>query len=153
MTDLVTLDIFRTVARELSVTRAAQQLGRVPSSVTTRIQQLEEELGVSLFERDRKRLSLSHQGELFLPYANRILNLADEAKQVLNQTAPTGALRIGAMECTVASRLPLPLARFHQQWPSVKLDVSTSPSRHLLNAVLDHRLDCALLAVPPKPGE
>jgi DNA-binding transcriptional LysR family regulator len=151
--DLASLAIFRTVARELSITRAAQQLGRVPSNVTTRIQQLEEELGVLLFERDRKRFSLTAQGELFLDYADRLLNLAEEAQQVLKPAAPTGVLRIGSMECTVASRLPLPLARFHQQWPDVRLEISTSPSRQLIDAVRKRRLDCALVALPPGDAE
>jgi DNA-binding transcriptional LysR family regulator len=151
--DLATLAIFRTVARELSITRAAQQLGRVPSNVTTRIQQLEEELGVVLFERDRKRFSLTAQGELFLDYADRILNLSEEAQQVLKPRAPTGVLRIGSMECTVASRLPLPLARFHQRWPDVRLEVSTAPSRQLIDAVRKRRLDCALVALPPGDSE
>jgi DNA-binding transcriptional LysR family regulator len=147
--DLAALSIFRLAARELSVTRTAQQLGRVPSNVTTRIQQLEEELGVALFQRDRKRLALTPQGKLFLDDADRILGLSDEARQVLNPGAPSGVLRIGSMECTVASRLPQPLASFHRQWPDVRLEVSTAPSGRLIDAVLGHRLDCALLALPP----
>lgn len=51
--DLATLSMFRTVAQEQSVTRAADLLGRVPSNVTTRIQQLEAEIGVALFQRDK----------------------------------------------------------------------------------------------------
>jgi DNA-binding transcriptional LysR family regulator len=121
--------------------------------VTTRIQQLEEELGAVLFERDKKRFSLTVQGEQFLDYADRILNLAEEARQVLKPATPTGVLRIGSMECTVASRLPMPLARFHQQWPDVRLEVSTSPSRQLIDAVRRRRLDCALVAVPPGDSE
>jgi DNA-binding transcriptional LysR family regulator len=146
--DLTSLEIFRAVATELSITRAAQQLGRVPSNVTTRIQQLEEELAAPLFLRDKKRLSLSEAGERFLAYAVRILNLADEARQVLKPGEPSGALRIGSMECTVASRLPSPLASFHTTWPKVQIEVSTGPSRHLIEKVLDGRLDCALVALP-----
>jgi DNA-binding transcriptional LysR family regulator len=148
--DLATLTIFCTVAGELSVTRAAKQLGRVPSNVTTRIQQLEAELGIALFDRHGKRLSLTAEGQKFLGYAERILNLINEAMQVLNPSTPCGTFRVGAMECTVASRLPNPLASFHQQCPDVTIEVTTSPSRQLLNAVLDNRLDCALLAVPPQ---
>lgn len=147
--DLAALAIFRAVARELSVTRAAQQLGRVPSNITTRIQQLEEELGVALFERDRKRFSLTAGGERFLDYAERILNLADEARQVLNPGAPSGTLRVGSMECTVASRLPPVLAAFNRYWPDVTLDLSTGPSRQLADAVARHRLDCAFVAIAP----
>ena len=150
--DLASLSVFRAVARELSVTRAARRLGRVPSNVTTRVQQLEEELGVELFRRDRKRLALTPRGALFLDYAERMLNLSDEARQVLRPDAPGGALRIGSMECTVTSRLPRPLARFHRRWPAVRLHVRTAPSRHVIELVRDHRLECALVALPPGTG-
>lgn len=146
--DLATLSVFRAVAAELSVTRAAQRLGRVPSNVTTRIQQLEEELGVALFERDRKRFALTAEGERFLDYVERILNLSEEARQVLRPGSPSGVLRVGSMESTVASRLPPVLAGFSRQWPAVTLDLDTGPSRQLIEGVLRHRFDCAFLAVP-----
>jgi len=148
--DLTSLAVFRTVASEQSVTRAAELLGRVPSNVTTRIQQLEAEIGVPLFQRDKKRMALTAEGEAYLDYADRILNLADEARQVVNPTGrPAGTLRVGSMECTVATRLPEPLARYNAAWPQVKIDLSTAPTRQLIEALLAHRLDCALIAVPP----
>lgn len=146
--DLVVLDMFRTVAREQSVTRAAELHGRVASNVTTRMQQLEAEVGVSLFQRERKRMALTDAGTTYLDYVERILNLADEAQQRLNPAGPTGTLRVGAMEATAASRLPEPLARYNARWPEVTIDLSTSPTRPLVDAVLTRRLDCALIAVP-----
>jgi len=147
--DHANLVIFRTVAAELSITRAAKRLGRVQSNVTTRIQQLEEELGVALFRRDGNRLSLSPEGERFLGYADRMLALAEEARQMLHPQTPAGELRIGTMESTAASRLPTPLARFHRQWPQVKLKISTAPSRPMIEQVHSGLLDCALVALPP----
>lgn len=147
--DHVSLDIFRVVAAELSVTRAAKRLGRVQSSVTTRIQQLEDEMGVALFRRDGNRLTLSVEGERFLGYANRMLALADEARQVLKPQAPSGTLRIGCMESTAAARLPAPLASLHVQYPQVQLRMSTAPSRQLLEQVRGGVIDCALAALPP----
>lgn len=146
--DLATLSMFRTVAQEQSVTRAADLLGRVPSNVTTRIQQLEAEIGVALFQRDKKRMSLTKEGDLYLGYADRILNLAEEAQQVVNPAEPSGRLRIGSMESTVASRLPLPLASYNRHWPQVTLDLSTAPTRQLVDALLAHHIDGALIAVP-----
>jgi DNA-binding transcriptional LysR family regulator len=147
--DHTSLEIFRVVAAELSVTRAAKRLGRVQSNVTTRIQQLEEELGVALFRRDGNRLSLNTEGERFLGYANRMLALADEARQVLSPQAPSGTLRIGSMESTAAARLPGPLAALHVQYPEVQLRISTAPSRQLLEQVRSGLLDCAFAALPP----
>jgi DNA-binding transcriptional LysR family regulator len=147
--DHTTLKIFRVVAAELSVTRAAKRLGRVQSNVTTRIQQLEEELGTALFRRDGNRLTLSPEGERFLGYANRLLALADEARQVLSPQAPSGTLRIGSMESTVAARLPSPLADFHVRYPDVQLRISTAPSRQLLEQVSSGLIDGAFAALPP----
>lgn len=144
-----TLEIFCTVAEELSVTRAAQRLGRVQSNVTTRVQQLEEELGVALFLRDNKRMTLSPQGERFLHYAKALLALAEEARQVLHPAGPTGVLRIGSMESTAASRLPEPLAAYHRAFPQVRLRLSNGPSRQLVSAVYERSLDCAFVALPP----
>ncbi|MGJ7542026.1 LysR family transcriptional regulator [Variovorax sp. LT1R16] len=144
-----TLEIFCAVAEELSVTRAAQRLGRVQSNVTTRVQQLEEELGVALFLRDNKRMALSPQGERFLHYAKALLALAEEARQVLHPAEPAGVLRIGSMESTAASRLPEPLASYHRQFPKVRLRLSDGPSRQLVAAVHDRILDGAFVALPP----
>ncbi len=145
--DHQSLEIFCTVAAELSITRAAKQLGRVQSNVTTRIQQLEEQLGVALFVREGKRLSLSAEGERFLDYANRLLALAEEARQMLRPQAPQGVLRLGSMESTAASRLPTPLAQFHNRYPDVQLRITTGPSQPLLDAVGNGVLDCALVAL------
>lgn len=149
--DLVALDIFRTVAREGSVTRAAERLGRAQSNVTTRVQQLEEQLGTALFLREGRRMLLTPAGETLHAYADRLLALAEEARQALHPDAPAGHLRIGAMESTAAARLPAPLAQMHAQWPQLVLELRTAPSRQLVEQVLAHQLDCALVAWPP-PG-
>ncbi len=146
--DLTNLALFRAVALEQSVTRAAQSLQRAQSNVTTRIQQLEEELGASLFLREGKRMRLTEQGQAFLAYAEQLLALADEARQALHPAQPSGRLRLGSMESTAAARLPEPLARFHRSYPQVSLEVSTGPSQALLEGVLARRLDCALIALP-----
>ncbi|WP_037371535.1 LysR substrate-binding domain-containing protein [Salipiger mucosus] len=146
--DLATLAVFRAVVREEGVTRAAELLGRAPSNVTTRIQQLEAELGTQLFHRHRKRMTLTEEGQTFLDYAERILNLADEAQQRLDPSSPRGTLRIGSMESTIASRLAGPLARFSRDWPEVTLELTSAPSGPLLNALRARRIDCALVAFP-----
>ncbi|MCT5986642.1 LysR family transcriptional regulator NmoR [Pseudomonas aeruginosa] len=148
--DLSSLEIFRAVAHEASVTRAAQQLQRAQSNVTTRIRQLEEDLGVELFLRDGKRMSLTERGSEFLAYAEQLLALADEARQSMHPAEPGGRLRLGSMESTAASRLPALLASYHKACPRVALEVSTGTSRALFDGVRARRLDCALVA--PGPG-
>ncbi|MCO2506895.1 LysR family transcriptional regulator NmoR [Pseudomonas aeruginosa] len=147
--DLSSLEIFRAVAHEASVTRAAQQLQRAQSNVTTRIRQLEEDLGVELFLRDGKRMSLTERGSEFLAYAEQLLALADEARQSMHPAEPGGRLRLGSMESTAASRLPALLASYHKACPRVALEVSTGTSRALFDGVRARRLDCALVAARP----
>ncbi|HFX1762519.1 TPA: LysR family transcriptional regulator NmoR, partial [Pseudomonas aeruginosa] len=146
---LSSLEIFRAVAHEASVTRAAQQLQRAQSNVTTRIRQLEEDLGVELFLRDGKRMSLTERGSEFLAYAEQLLALADEARQSMHPAEPGGRLRLGSMESTAASRLPALLASYHKACPRVALEVSTGTSRALFDGVRARRLDCALVAAGP----
>lgn len=146
--DTAELEIFRAVAQEQSVTRAARTLNRVQSNVTTRIQQLEEELGTSLFLRENKRMELTPEGERFLAYAEHILATAEEARQSLRQDIAQGVLRIGSMESSAASRLPKPLMAFHSENPLVKVELTTGSTNVLINGVLDHRLDCAVVAHP-----
>lgn len=124
--DLSALNIFRAVVRENGVTRAAAKLNRVQSNVTTRIRQLEETLGTDLFIRDGRRLVLTPAGETLLPYAERLLALAEEARHAVSENRPQGRLRLGTMESTAASRLPRVLAAYHQRWPQVTLELTTA---------------------------
>lgn len=149
--DLAALDIFRTVAQEGSVTRAAERLGRAQSNVSTRLQQLEEQLGAALFIREGRGMVLTPAGQTLLDYAKRLLALAEEARQALHPGEPAGRLRIGSMESTAATRLPAPLAALHARWPRLALELHTAPSRQLVEQVLRHELDCALVAWSP-PG-
>jgi DNA-binding transcriptional LysR family regulator len=153
--ELSELEIFRAVALEQSITRAARSLDRVQSNVTTRVKQLEDSLGVSLFQRDSKKMLLTPEGHRLLGYADRLLALAEEARQSMRGDAPSGRLRLGAMESSAASRLPAPLGRFHAAWPDVDLVIQTGTTQTLVDAVLTHRLDCAVVAHPSTaaPGE
>jgi DNA-binding transcriptional LysR family regulator len=149
MLDLTALDIFRTVAAEGSVTRAAERLSRAQSNVTTRVRQLEADLGATLFLREGKRMALTPEGEVLLGYASRLLALAEEARQALRPGRPGGRLRLGSMESTAASRLPAPLAQLHRQWPGVALELSTGSTQDLVERLRAHALDAALVAWPP----
>lgn len=146
--DTAELEIFRAVAQERSVTRAARILNRAQSNVTTRIQQLEGELGTTLFLRQNKRMELTPEGQRFLEFAERILATAEEARQSLRQDIAQGILRVGSMESSASSRLPKPLMAFHCENPLVKVELTTGTTSALVNAVLEHRLDCAVVAHP-----
>lgn len=146
--DLPSLRIFRAVAREGGVTRAAEHLHRVQSNVTTRVRQLEEEMGVQLFIRTGKRLHLSPAGHVLLGYADRLLDLAQEARDAVQDARPRGLFRLGAMESTAAVRLPGPLSDYHHRYPAVTLELHTGNPHQLATAVLAGELDAALAAEP-----
>jgi DNA-binding transcriptional LysR family regulator len=147
--DFVDLQVFKTVVDEGGIIKAARKLHRVPSSVTTRIKQLEASMGVTLFHRDRQRLHLSATGELLLDYANRLIQLSDEARAVVSGGMPKGVLKLGALESTTASRLPRVLADFHRRYPEVRLELTTGTNDALVNKVVDRRLDAAFTAEAP----
>jgi DNA-binding transcriptional LysR family regulator len=127
------------------MTRAAERLHRVQSNITTRIRQLEEKLGTPLFIREGKRLHLSPAGQVLLDYAQRLLALADEARDAVRDGSPRGALVLGAMESTSAVRLPGPLSDFVRLYPEVKLTLKTGNPQQLAAAVLAGTMDAALV--------
>lgn len=145
--DIESLHIFITVAAELSISKAAKQLGRVQSNVSTRIQQLETEVGVALFLRVGKRLELSHAGQRYLDYAKRIIALEQEAKHVVSGGTAGGRLRIGSMESTLASRLPTTLVSYHRDFPQTQIEITSGPSRQIIESVRMEQLDCCFAAI------
>jgi DNA-binding transcriptional LysR family regulator len=146
--DLTDLRIFRSVVEEGGITRAAEKLNRVQSNITTRVRQLEDDLGAELFIREGKKLHLSPTGKLLLDYADRLLDLAQEARDAIHDGAPRGPFRLGAMESTAAIRLPGPLSEFHRRYPDVQLDLHTDTIPQMSAAVLSGELDAALVAEP-----
>lgn len=146
--ELSDLRIFTAVVREGGVTRAAERLHRVQSNVTTRIRQLEDDLGVALFIREGKRLRLAPAGQVLLDYADRLLGLADDARGAVHDAKPRGTFRLGAMESTAAVRLPGPLSEYHRRHPGVVLELRTGNPEVLASAILAGELDAALVAEP-----
>jgi DNA-binding transcriptional LysR family regulator len=146
--DLSDLRIFTTVVREGGITRAAEKLNRVQSNVTTRIRQLEEDLDVTLFLREGKRMHLAPAGQALLGYADRLLTLADEARASVRDPRPRGVFRLGSMESTAAVRLPKALNEYHRLHPEVTLELRIGNPVETATAILAGELDAALVAEP-----
>jgi len=146
--DLTQLELFKAVAEEGSITAAAQRLHRVPSNLTTRVKQLEQELGVDLFIREKLRLRLSAAGWTFLDYAKRILELVEEARQATSGSEPQGIFTLGSLESTAAVRIPGLLGDFHLRYPKVELALSTGPSGDMIDGVVAGRLSAAFVDGP-----
>ena len=151
--DLSALHIFKTVAEEGGISRAAAKLHRVQSNVTTRVQQLEARLGTKLFLRQKRRLVLSPEGRQLLAYADRLLRLSAEAEAMLRDHTPRGLLRIGTMESTAAARLPPILARYHRRYPQVRIELVTATAGALLAKVLNYEVEAAFVAEPVTASE
>jgi DNA-binding transcriptional LysR family regulator len=146
--DLAALRIFKSVVEHGGINKAAVKLHRVPSNVTTRIKQLEEQLGKKLFLRVGRQLALSAEGKLLLPYADQLLRLSGEAEAALRDGAPRGTLRIGALESTAASRLPPVLSRYHALHPEVQIELVTGTSGALVARVHKQDVEAAFVAEP-----
>ncbi|KJD46782.1 LysR family transcriptional regulator [Paenibacillus terrae] len=143
------LKIFQAVAREGSITKAAQVLNYVQSNVTSRIQQLEAQLNVPLFRRSNRGMTLTPAGENLLGYADTILTLLDEAvKSTQYSDHPTGPLRLGSIETAAVTHLTSLLAEYHSQYPDVQLSLLTGGTHDLVQKVLNYELDGAFVYGP-----
>jgi DNA-binding transcriptional LysR family regulator len=146
--ELSDLEVFRAVVRAGGVTRAALQLHRVQSNVTTRVKKLEDEMGVALFVREGRRMQLSPAGKILLGYAEQFLALAAEARAALRDTRPAGLLRLGIMESTAAVRLPAVLSDLHLRHPDLAVELITGNPQELVTKVLAGELDAAMVYEP-----
>src|SRR5260370_23839762 len=146
--DLTALEIFKTVAEQGGITKAACAPQRVESNVTTRVKQLEERLGTKLFLRQHRRLVLSPDGRRLLAYADRLLQLSSEAEAALRTRTPAGTLQIGALESTAATRLPPILSCYHQRYPDVRIELVTGTTGALIAKVVNHEVEAAFVAEP-----
>lgn len=146
--DLESLLIFQTVVEEGGVLRAAEKLHRVPSNISTRIRQLEQYLGVRLFSRDGRKMSLSAEGRTLLNYSVRLLRLADEAVNELRTGKPQGTFRLGSLESTAGSRLAPILSRYHAANPGVIVELITGTTGALINRVVNFDIEAAFVSEP-----
>jgi DNA-binding transcriptional LysR family regulator len=143
------LAVFTAVAQAGGITKAAQRLNTVQSNVTQRVRLLEAELGVPLFHRHSRGVSLTSAGRQLLPYAERIDRLMAEAKHAAADSAtPRGQIVIGALETATAMRLPPILAAYAAACPEVDIEIVTGTSAALLEAVREWQVEAAFVAGP-----
>ncbi|CAN5720953.1 LysR family transcriptional regulator [soil metagenome] len=147
--DAADLRIFAAVARTGSMTKAAVELGTVQSNVTARVKVLEEHLGVELFERSHRGVTLTAAGQRLRPFVERVAGLLEDARRaVADDGRPAGALTIGALETTAALRLSGLLATFVAAHPAVDLSLRTGTSGELVEQVIERRLEGAFVCGP-----
>lgn len=137
------LRIFREVAAEKSISKAAENLNYVQSNVTAHIRRLEEELNAVLFLRHGKGVTITDEGKKLLYYAEAILDLLDQAAAEFRMESVF--LRIGASQTLAASRLPVWLAAYQRDYPGTALSVKTDNQKSLLKALEKSELDCVFI--------
>ncbi|HLJ19166.1 MAG TPA: LysR family transcriptional regulator, partial [Stellaceae bacterium] len=141
------LAVFAAAAQAGGITRAAETLHTVQSNVTQRIRRLEAELGVPLFHRHSRGVTLTSAGTQLLPYAERIGRLLKEAKQATGDgPSARGRIVIGALESATAVRLPPVLAAYGAACPEVDIEIDTGTTATLVDAVLARRIEAAFVA-------
>lgn len=148
--DFRQLTTFCALAKTFNFHQTAERLGYVQSTVTAQIQALEEELGTRLFDRLGRRVVLTDAGARFLPYAEHLLKVAEEARlAVSGQQELVGTVTISATETLCTYRLPVVLHQFRLSYPQVRLLFSPSPYSELRRAVADGSVDLAFVLEKP----
>ena len=148
--DLRQLHTFRLLAQTLSFSQTAVSLNYAQSTVSSQIQLLEKELGVTLFDRLGKQVTLTNAGNRLLDYAERLLDLADEAKEVVSdEDTPSGTLTITAPETLCTYRIPAVLHQFRQRYPDVQLIFRPRPEMSLIRPLREGYMDLAFFIDKP----
>lgn len=148
--ELKHLATFVVVARRLSFTRAAEELGYVQSSVTAHIKALETDLGVPLFERLGRRVTLTDAGRELRGHAQTLLNHAERATEAVRGASGDprrvrGTLRIAAPESLCAHRLPTVLGALKDRFPYLQVAFGAAGRTALMNALGEGSLDAGFL--------
>ncbi|NIZ15267.1 LysR family transcriptional regulator, partial [Phaeobacter sp. HF9A] len=129
--DITTLRSFVAVADTGGVTRAASFLHLTQSAVSMQLKRLEETLGVALLDRSGRNIGLTASGEQLLGFARKMLSLNDEVITRLTDQAFEGEVHLGVPHDVVHPVIPMVLQRFNVQFPRVKVNLTTSNTRHL----------------------
>jgi DNA-binding transcriptional LysR family regulator len=145
MLDLQLLRSFVSVVDAGSFTRAGERVHRTQSTVSQQIQRLEEQLGRPLLHRNGRLVTPTDDGERLLPYARRLLALADETHDAMAQAEGEEILRLGIPEDFAANRLSQLLSRFFRAHPKLRYDVRCELSVNLQRDIEGGELDLAVL--------
>ena len=142
------LKVFRSVAKNLSFTKASQELFVSQPAITKHIQELEAAYQTRLFDRQGSRISLTESGNLLLEHCERILEDYKrlEYEMHLLHNEYTGGLKLGASTTIAQYVLPPLLASFIGKFPQVSLSLLNGNSREIEAALQEHRIDLGFAA-------
>lgn len=149
-TNLRSLRHFVAVAEELHFGRAATRLHMTQPPLSQSIQALEQELGIALFNRTNRSVSLTAVGALWLPHVRLILNKTEALPQVAKRLArgEIGTLRLSFVSTTVYGVLPEIVSRFSAAYPDVEITLQEATSNIQVQALLNNDIDAGLVIAP-----
>ena len=149
------LKYFVAVADELSFTKGAEKLRIAQPSLTRQIKDLEEELGVQLLDRTKKRVLLTRQGEYFLQGAKRLLGYSAEIVQSLHDLdRKTGAMvNIGYVPNPFHRALPATLTQFEKNFPEISVNLFGMAPNDQVSAIKAGKLDLGFIGLVPPTNE
>jgi len=143
------LRYFVAVADALSFTRGAEKLRIAQPSLTRQIQDLEDELGVRLLDRTKKKVTLTKEGEFFLERAKRLLGFSDELVQAIREVdhKVSHTVNIGYVANPFHRVLPASLTAFEKEFPDISINLFGIPSADQIIAVKDGKLDVGFVGL------
>ena len=147
--DMDLLRTFAVIAAERNISRAAERLLRNQSTVSLQLKRLEDLVGSQLFERSSRTVRLTHDGEIFLTYAQRMLALNDEVMDRIQEPQLAGTVRIGAPEDFATTHLPSVLGDFIHAHPLVALEVTCDLTLNLMDRFRAQAFDIVLVKREP----
>jgi DNA-binding transcriptional LysR family regulator len=152
--DLASLQVFQTVVREKSFSRAAEKLFRTQPAISISIRKLEEWVGQPLFVRGSGARTLTDAGTLLLEYADRMLNLREEIRKSMRELRglQRGQVSLGVNESSIHALLPA-LARYRELHEGIHIRVHRVFSRDVPREVLSHHLDIGVISYIPEETE
>lgn len=150
--DIDMLRCFREVARTGSFTKAGKNIGLTQSGVSVKIRRLEERLSTQVFSRTSKSFSLTHEGQILLDYAGRILAVHDEAVSRFTKPKASGNLRVGLIDYFLPELLPTILSKFRKQYPNIHLEVHTGFGINLIPMFEQGELDLVVAGTDAYQG-
>jgi LysR family transcriptional regulator, low CO2-responsive transcriptional regulator len=144
------LRIFNEVAKQLSVTRAAQTMHLTAPAVSMQVKELEANIGMPLFERVGRTLRLTTPGEYMLVYTKKILSTLKDAEDAAArlQRLELGTLNIG-MVSTAKYFLPRMLADFREDYDGIEIRLIVGNKENLIKMLRDNEVDIAIMGNPP----
>lgn len=144
------LRYFKSLAEHLNFTRAAERLYITQSTLSHQIKQLEDEVGVPLFDRGGKKIALTHAGQHLLESVNRATEDLDAALRQIKalQEPLSGRLAIGATHTFSINFLGHYLGLFMKQFPLVRLEILELPAQEIEDRLMDETLDIGIAYTP-----